>query len=42
MSTYRTLKAIAARSRCTIVQDAFGVAALVVMLVASLHLPDLV
>ncbi|WP_284438388.1 hypothetical protein [Sulfitobacter albidus] len=42
MTTYRTLKAIAARSQHTIVQDAFGAAALVVMLVAGLHLPGLV
>lgn len=39
MTTLKTLKSIATRSQDTIVQDAIGVAALVVMLVVSLYLP---
>ncbi|KEJ88378.1 hypothetical protein [Sulfitobacter donghicola] len=42
MTFYRTVKAIAARSQDTLVQDAVGAAALVVMLVVGLHLPVLV
>ena len=42
MTLYRTLKAIAARSQDTLLQDAAGAAALVVMLVVGLHLPGLV
>jgi hypothetical protein len=39
MTTLQTLKSIAARSQDTIVQDAVGAAALVVMLVGGLYLP---
>ncbi|KHA52246.1 hypothetical protein [Sulfitobacter geojensis] len=39
MTTLKTLKSIAARSQDTIVQDAVGAAALVVMLVGGLYLP---
>ncbi|WP_299029995.1 hypothetical protein [uncultured Sulfitobacter sp.] len=42
MSFYHTVKAIAARSQDTLVQDAAGAAALIVMLVVGLHLPGLV
>jgi hypothetical protein len=42
MTFYQTLKAIATRSQDTLVEDAAGAAALVVMLVAGLHLPGLV
>jgi len=39
MTFYQTIKAIATRSQDTIVQDAAGAAALIVMLVVGLHLP---
>ncbi|MFC6584259.1 hypothetical protein [Sulfitobacter aestuariivivens] len=39
MTTFKTLKLIATRSSDTLLQDAAGAAALVVMLVISLHLP---
>ncbi|WP_262386503.1 hypothetical protein ROLI_023260 [Roseobacter fucihabitans] len=39
MSTMSQLKSIAARSQATLLQDAAGVAALIVMLVVGLHLP---
>ncbi|WP_299558595.1 hypothetical protein [uncultured Sulfitobacter sp.] len=42
MTTYRTVKAIAARAQHTLLQDAAGAAALVIMLVVGLHLPGLV
>jgi len=42
MTFYRTIKAIAIRSQSTLVQDAAGAAALIVMLVAGLHLPGFV
>jgi hypothetical protein len=42
MTFYQTIKAVAARSQDTIVQDAAGAAALIVMLVAGLHLPGFV
>lgn len=42
MTTIKTLTAIAARSQDTIVQDAIGAAALVVMLVVGLYLPAFV
>jgi hypothetical protein len=42
MTTYKTVKAIAKRSQDTILQDAAGMAALVVMLVVGLHLPAFV
>lgn len=39
MTTLKTLKSIAKRSKDTIVQDAVGAAALTVMLVGCLYLP---
>lgn len=36
------LKALLSRTEATLVQDALGVAALVVILVAGLHLPGIV
>lgn len=42
MTFYQTVKAIAARSQGTLAQDAIGAAALIVMLVAGLHLPGIV
>ena len=42
MTFYYTVKAIAARSQDTLMQDAAGAAALIVMLVVGLHLPSLV
>ncbi|WP_281361037.1 hypothetical protein [Sulfitobacter maritimus] len=42
MMTYRTFKSIAARSQDTLLQDAAGAAALIVMLVVGLHLPAFV
>lgn len=42
MTTLKTLKSIATRSHDTLLQDAVGVAALIVMLVVSLHLPAFV
>ena len=42
MTTFRTLKSIATRSQNTLLQDAAGAAALIVMLVVSLHLPAFV
>lgn len=42
MTFYKTVKAIAARSESTIVQDAIGAAALVVLLVGGLYIPGLV
>ena len=42
MTTLRTIKSIATRSQATLLQDAIGAAALVVMLVATLHLPAFV
>ena len=42
MATLKTLKTIATRSQQTLVQDAMGAAALVVMLVVALHLPAFV
>ncbi|MGB5865815.1 MAG: hypothetical protein WBG95_16120 [Sulfitobacter sp.] len=42
MTFYKTVKAIAARSQNTIVQDAIGAAALVVLLVGGLYIPGLV
>ena len=39
MTTLRTIKSIAARSQGTLLQDAAGAAALIVMLVVGLHLP---
>ena len=42
MTTIRTLKAIATRSQDTLLQDALGAAALMVILVVGLHLPGFV
>tara|TARA_R110002020_G_scaffold52195_1_gene146992 strand:+ start:575 stop:703 length:129 start_codon:yes stop_codon:yes gene_type:complete len=42
MTTLRTIRTVAARSHDTLLQDAVGAAALIVMLVAGLHLPGLV
>ncbi len=42
MTTLRTLKAIVTRSRDTLLQDAAGAAALMVILVVGLHLPAFV
>lgn len=42
MTTLRTLKAIATRSQDTLLQDALGAAALMVILVVGLHLPGFV
>ena len=39
MTTFKTLKSIALRSQDTLLQDAVGAAALVVMLVVGLHVP---
>ncbi|MGB3243214.1 MAG: hypothetical protein WBB25_01665 [Sulfitobacter sp.] len=42
MTTIRSLKSIVTRSQDTLLQDAAGAAALMVMLVVSLHLPSFV
>ncbi|WP_259986811.1 hypothetical protein [Sulfitobacter sp. S190] len=42
MTFFQTLKSVATRSHDTLLQDAAGAAALVVMLVVGLHLPGLV
>ncbi len=42
MTTLKTLKTIATRSQDTILQDAIGAAALIVMLFVGLHLPAFV
>ncbi|KIN65184.1 hypothetical protein Z946_4084 [Sulfitobacter noctilucicola] len=42
MTTFKTLKSIATRSQDTLLQDAIGAAALIVMLVVGLHLPAFV
>ena len=42
MTTLNTIKSIATRSHQTLLHDAVGAAALVVMLVVGLHLPDFV
>lgn len=42
MTMLKTLKSIATRSQDTLLQDAAGAAALVVMLVVGLHLPSFV
>lgn len=42
MTTIKTLKNIAARSRATMLQDAVGMAALTVILLVGLHLPAFV
>ncbi len=42
MTTLRQIKSIATRAQGTLVQDAMGAAALMVMLVVGLHLPSFV
>ena len=42
MTTFKTLKTILLRSHATLLQDAAGAAALIVMLVVGLHLPAFV
>lgn len=42
MTFYKTIKAIAFRSQDTLVHDAAGAAALIVMLMVGLHLPAIV
>lgn len=42
MTTLKTIKTIATRSRATLLQDAAGAVALIVMLVVGLHLPAFV
>lgn len=42
MTTIRSITSIAKRAQHTLLQDALGVAALVVMMVISLHLPSFV
>ena len=42
MTTFTTLKQIATRAQGTLLQDAVGAAALVVMLVVGLHMPTLI
>lgn len=42
MTTLRTLTKVATRAEATLLQDALGAAALMVMLVVGLHLPVLI
>lgn len=42
MTFYQTIKAIAARSQDTLVHDAVGAVALIVILMVGLHLPAIV
>ena len=42
MTTFKSLKSIASRSQDTLLQDAAGAAALMVMLVVALHFPSFV
>lgn len=42
MTTLKMIKTIATRSQTTLLQDAAGAAALIVMLVVGLHLPAFV
>lgn len=42
MTTLKTIKAIAARSQATLLDDLVGVAALSVLLIVGLHLPMLI
>ena len=42
MTTLKLIKSIATRSQYTLLEDAAGAAALVMMLVVGLHLPALV
>lgn len=41
MTMLTQIKAIASRSHATLLQDAAGMAALIVMLLVALHLPSL-
>ncbi|MGA9252116.1 MAG: hypothetical protein WBV78_01815 [Roseobacter sp.] len=40
MSTLNQIKCVAERSRSTLVQDALGASALMVMLIVGLHIPS--
>lgn len=40
MSTLNQIRSVAVRSRRTLVQDALGASALMVMLVVGLHIPS--
>ncbi|WP_299148301.1 hypothetical protein [uncultured Tateyamaria sp.] len=42
MTTLHHIKQIATRAEATLLQDALGAAALMVMLVVGLHLPSLI
>jgi len=42
MTTLRQIREIARRAETTLLQDAMGAAALVVMLIIGLHLPSLI
>tara|TARA_R110002110_G_scaffold8277_9_gene41503 strand:- start:2759 stop:2887 length:129 start_codon:yes stop_codon:yes gene_type:complete len=42
MTTLKMMKAIATRSQATLLHDAAGAAALIVILVVGLHLPSFV
>ncbi|WP_415920732.1 hypothetical protein [Tateyamaria sp. SN6-1] len=42
MTTLRQIKAIATRTQGTLLEDAVGAAALMVILVVGLHLPQLI
>ncbi len=42
MTTFNQIKTIATRAQDTLVQDALGAAALAVMLVVGLHLPNFI
>lgn len=42
MTTLRQIREIACRAETTLLQDAMGAAALVVMLIIGLHLPSLI
>lgn len=42
MTTLRQIREIARRAEMTLLQDAMGAAALVVMLIIGLHLPSLI
>lgn len=42
MTTLRNIKEIATRAEATLLEDALGAAALMVMLVVALHLPSLI
>ena len=42
MSTLTQIKSIATRSHATLVQDLVGAAALIVMLLVTLHIPNFI